>query len=281
MSIPSLAGRSALTTDSQRQKALDARFVRHGSFWAELDRSGRKKLLSLSRRRLYLEDLDLLFRQGKTDNHAIVLLEGHVKVSVDTSSRQPTVLALRYPGQLLGDEEALQRSGTAVRRVTAQPLGLVEGLVIEAEVFQSFLDDHPAGWPAIATDRGHRIVETETRLGDQSSKAANQRLAAVLSSLIDHQTAVREGTSTIMLPLTQTELASLICASRETVERILRNWRERAIVATAYRSITVLRPDLLMRIAGTRSVFRPPSSPGIGREQSRPPSTAHGAPLAS
>ncbi|WP_432928210.1 helix-turn-helix domain-containing protein [Microbispora sp. CA-135349] len=56
-----------------------------------------------------------------------------------------------------------------------------------------------------------------------------------MESLIDHDRAMRERASSITLPLTQAELASLIGSSRETVERILRGWRQRGIVRTAYR----------------------------------------------
>jgi hypothetical protein len=55
----------------------------------------------------------------------------------------------------------------------------------------------------------------------------------------------------------QTELASWIVASRETVERILRDWRSRGIVETGYRYITVVQVPDLMRVAGMRRFARP------------------------
>ncbi|MER6832049.1 helix-turn-helix domain-containing protein [Streptosporangium sp. NPDC000563] len=90
-----------------------------------------------------------------------------------------------------------------------------------------------------------------------ASEGANRRLAKALASLIDHNKAMRTGSSEIVLPLTQAELASWIGASRETVERSLRGWRARGIVHTGYRSITVLRPADIMWIAGIPSPFQP------------------------
>ncbi|TLP66541.1 Crp/Fnr family transcriptional regulator [Microbispora triticiradicis] len=253
-------GSVARYKDWRYQLALEARFARHSSFWAELDKAGRRKLLSLGRTKLYREDgHSFLYLNGAIDDRVIVLLSGHVKVTSDVlhrSSRQPAPMSLRYPGQLIGEQEALQRSGTAIRKVTASVLGVVEGLVIEARAFQGFLDGHPTGWPALTTELSGRLFEAETRL-DAMSDSANERLARTLASLIDPSEALREGSSSIMLPLTQADLAALIGTSRETVERTLRTWRARSIVQTAQRSITVLRPDQLMRIAGIRSVFRP------------------------
>jgi CRP-like cAMP-binding protein len=65
------------------------------------------------------------------------------------------------------------------------------------------------------------------------------------------------GVQRTSLRLSQAELASWIGTSRETVERILRDWRNRRIIETGYRSITVLQLGDLMRVAGMRWDPRP------------------------
>lgn len=243
-------------TELIEERALAARGARQGSFWAELDKPGRRKLLAQGWQRWYEGEYDLIYRQGRTDSHAVVLLAGHAKVTVDKSARQETLLALRFPGQILGDDQALQQSGTTVRTVTVQPLNWALGLVIDSDVLQRFLDRHPRAWPALATDLRSRLAEAENRLGEMAAEGANRRLARGLASLIDHDMAMRTGTSKTTLSLTQRELASWIGVSTETVERTLRTWRTRSIIATGYRSITVLQPDTLLRIAGVKSSFR-------------------------
>ena len=50
------------------------------------------------------------------------------------------------------------------------------------------------------------------------------------------------------LSLSQTELASMISATRENVNRCLRNWQRQGIVDVSERWITVLQRDMLEAI---------------------------------
>jgi CRP/FNR family transcriptional regulator len=55
------------------------------------------------------------------------------------------------------------------------------------------------------------------------------------------------------MPLTQEELASLTGASRATVTRALSNWRQRGIIRTSQRDITITDLVALRKIAGQQS----------------------------
>jgi CRP-like cAMP-binding protein len=54
------------------------------------------------------------------------------------------------------------------------------------------------------------------------------------------------------VPLTQTELGDLINVSRQTVEHILQDWRNRGIVSTGPKEIVLIDLPCLRRVAGTR-----------------------------
>jgi CRP/FNR family transcriptional regulator, cyclic AMP receptor protein len=79
---------------------------------------------------------------------------------------------------------------------------------------------------------------------------APTRLARVLREL-----AVRYGDRSgnrvvIAWPLTQPELASLAAVAEPTAQKALRALRQRGVIATGYRSLTILNLDELNRIAG-------------------------------
>ncbi|MBB5783550.1 Crp/Fnr family transcriptional regulator [Nonomuraea jabiensis] len=249
--------------------------ARQGSFWAELDSDGRRKLLGYvaggrGSLRWYSGEHDMMYQEGHTDTHAVILLAGHVKVTVDKPAGEDSLLVIRYPGQILGEDKALRRdlfragksdpdgyvrrNETTVRTVTVQPLEWALGLAIPSSGLEMFLMMHPGAWAALATDLRSRLDEAETRIGE---KIADRRLAKALASMIDYEMALHEGKRKIKLSLTQRELASWIGVSKETVERILHIWRRREIVETGYRTITVLRPDELLRIANVRSSYDP------------------------
>ncbi|MET8145661.1 Crp/Fnr family transcriptional regulator [Sphaerisporangium sp. NPDC005288] len=228
---------------------------RYESFWAELDTAGRRKLLQRGQPKVY-DNRDYIYRQGHTSSYVLILLRGHAKLMADSASGQQTLLSIRSPGQLLGEDEALQRGGTTVRRATAQALQRVTAITVEAMAFQDLLNSHPPAGVALAMELRTRLNEAETRIR-VAPEAANRRLARALVSLIDHNEAMRNDWTKVTLPLSQAELASWIGTSRETVERTLRGWRQRSIVRTDYRAITVLRPRDLMRIAGIHSAYLP------------------------
>jgi CRP-like cAMP-binding protein len=60
----------------------------------------------------------------------------------------------------------------------------------------------------------------------------------------------RDGGIRMTMMLTQDELASLTGASRATVTRALSNWRQRGIIRTSQRDITITDLGALRKIAG-------------------------------
>ncbi|MFF4414380.1 Crp/Fnr family transcriptional regulator [Streptosporangium sp. NPDC001559] len=221
----------------------------HGSFWRELDKEDRARLVMLAGRTRRVAAGETLFHRGSTGSEVLIVLEGFVKV-MSMAGETLNLQAIRAPGQLLGEQEALQRGGTTVRRVSAQALTKCRVLVVTSAAFRSFLEEHSRAWEALARELGDRLRESETRVEGMAADAANRRLARALVSLLDPGEVLRVGTGPLQLRLSQADLASWIGTSRETVERILRDWRTRGLVETGYRSIRVMSPTDMFRIAG-------------------------------
>jgi CRP-like cAMP-binding protein len=53
----------------------------------------------------------------------------------------------------------------------------------------------------------------------------------------------------LSVPLSKQELAGSVGASREMVQRLLKDLRERGVVMTGRRALVIVRPDVLRRIA--------------------------------
>jgi CRP-like cAMP-binding protein len=158
----------------------------------------------------------------------------HLRSPKPSPGRGAAADALRHPG--------------AARRATATALRPSQVLIIPGEEFARFLADEPNAWTAMAQDLETRLSEAELRLRGIASESANRRLARALLSL--SMSTALAGVERTSLRLSQAELASWIGTSRETVERVLRDWRNRSIIETGYRTITVLQIGDLMRIAG-------------------------------
>jgi CRP/FNR family cyclic AMP-dependent transcriptional regulator len=247
----------------------------HRGFYGALTPESRHKLQRLGRVRSYHPG-QVVYSRDAPSTHVRIILEGSVKLTATSPGSRETLLEIRTRGDLLGEREALYGTdhaslaasgqgpaqprpsppGSAGRPgATATALWLTRALLIPGGKFAAFMASQPDAMTAMARDLETRLSEAQLRLGGISSENANRRLARALL-LLSTSTAL-PGVERTWLQLSQGELASWIGVSRETVERILRDWRERGIIETGYRRIVVLRMDDLMRIAGAHRPPRP------------------------
>jgi CRP/FNR family transcriptional regulator, cyclic AMP receptor protein len=243
-------------------------------FFGGLTPETQRKLMRLGRIGSYHPG-QVIYSETDASTHVRVILDGSVKITVLSPSARETLLEIRMRGDLLGEREMLNGFGStrhnpaqaisippgdstgsrAIRGATATALCHTQALVVRGDGFAQFMASEPGAMAAIVRDLEARLSEAEFRLGGVTSQNANRRLAGALLSL-SMRTQV-PGVKRTWLQLSQGELASWIGVSRETVERILRDWRRRGIIETGYRRITVLQLNDLMRIAGAGQVPRP------------------------
>jgi CRP-like cAMP-binding protein len=214
-----------------------------GGFVAQLDPDARAALLELGRVRRYRRGA-MLVVQGARDDAVFVLLDGRVKVVVDTADGREVVLAVRGAGDLLGEFEALDPDldGRDASNVVLEP---VECRVFSADDFRRFLVAHPSAALELLRVTISRLRTADKRRIAATGLDASHRLARYLVERADAQ-----GDPELDIALTQVELASLIASSRESVVRALTVLRARGFIETSRRRITVRDLDGLRAFAG-------------------------------
>jgi len=217
-----------------------------GGFWGQLPERERKLLQSAGRSCVFPPTATVC-AQGDPATHVFVLVSGWVKVLAVASGGQQTVLALRGDGDVVGE---LAGEVTGYRTATVKAIGRVRSIVVPHVRFTAFLDANPAAARAYRHALTQRWNDTAESLRIQSISSGAERLARLLLVLAEGHGQGDEHQMTIELPLSQEELASLVCASRATVTRALRDWRKRGLVETAARHITIIDRAALARIAG-------------------------------
>jgi CRP-like cAMP-binding protein len=217
--------------------------VRLGGFVASLDPEARAALLNLGRVRRYRRGATLIM-QGARDDMVGVVLEGRVKVVVDTADGREVVLEVRRPGDLLGEFEAIdpEMVGRDASNVVLEP---VECRVFSADDFRRFLVAHPAAALELLRVTISRLRAADRRRIEATGLDASHRLARYLVERADAQ-----GDPELDIALTQVELASLIASSRESVVRALTALRARGFIETSRRQITVRDLEGLRAYAG-------------------------------
>ncbi|MFI2712206.1 Crp/Fnr family transcriptional regulator [Micromonospora sp. NPDC018662] len=216
------------------------------SFLGRLPPAIRQEMLGQGRPRRYGPG-DRLLREGGTDTHVILLTRGFAKVTTSVEGIEALV-AIRCAGDLVGEAAAL---ADRPRMASVTACGTVTGQSLTAEVFRRLLARYPEAARLVTATVAERLHWANARRVDFVAFPADVRLARVLVEIAGrHGHRGPDGGVTIGLPLNQRELAGMIGASEDTVQKALRSLREKRLVRSAYRQLTVLDPAALRRMSG-------------------------------
>ncbi|MGW3418638.1 Crp/Fnr family transcriptional regulator [Streptomyces phaeochromogenes] len=218
-------------------------------FLARLERGDRVALIA-SGRPLHYPARTVLMHQDEPSSHVLLLLHGWTKVTAIAANGYEALLALRGPGDIIGEGAALSGRHRSATVTTLEP---VEAVVIEQSRFTTLLAKSPRvalQLLGLATDRQR---STDRRRLEWAALSVRERLAVLLLELVrTHGSRTDEGIE-LTIGLSQQEFAGSVGSSREAVARLLREPRTRQVVTTRRRHIVVLRPDVLRRIIGEGS----------------------------
>jgi len=188
----------------------------------------------------------VLISAGARSQWVLVLTAGRAKIVASAAGGHDAVLAVRGPGDIIGEMAALDG---APRSASAVALDPVRALWLSAEMFTTLLATHPgigATLLRIITDRLRYANQQRTDFADRPTA---HRIAAILSELADRYGRTSPDGVVITLRVSQRDLAGLVSASREAVARALRTLREHEVVSTGRQRIVIHRPDELRRLA--------------------------------
>jgi CRP-like cAMP-binding protein len=205
-------------------------------FLAELDVAAREALGGLGRHRRFDAGAPL-FLEGDLGGNVMVIHSGHVKVFATSHDAHGVLLAVRGPGDVLGDLSAIDNeprsaSGTALDAVDAQ--------VISAREFRTFLAETPGAGLALLRVIIGRQRDSDRMRVEFGARDTSGRVALRLLELADTAGEPSNNGIRIALPLTQDDLAGWVAASREAVARALASLRRRGLITTGRREITII-----------------------------------------
>lgn len=187
-----------------------------------------------------------LFREGDKSDRVLVVISGRVKVFSLTMEGREIVLAVRGPGDVLGELSAIDDQPRSATATAVEP---VEALVLPSEAFVEWLQCTPRVALLLVRLVSGRLRDADRKRAEYGSHDSTGRVARRLLEL-SQQHGVAEGDGIrITLPLSQEELAGWTGSSREAVSKALRTLREEGLIDTQRRSITVRDPEELRRFA--------------------------------
>lgn len=184
----------------------------------------------------------VVFWEGQPSHSVLVIEEGHVKVTQRAGDGTEVILAIRGPGEVMGDEGVLMGE---VRSATVTTITDVVGLDIAADELLRFVEERRL-WPEM-----YKAAVRRRRQSDQQALLARlgvrNRLARWLLELANEIGEQTDDGWVLAVSMSQQDLASRIGASRDAVAIELRKLREQKLVSTARRQITLHDLDALRR----------------------------------
>jgi CRP/FNR family cyclic AMP-dependent transcriptional regulator len=210
-----------------------------------LTEEGQRKLTAAGSARGFSPG-QVLIRESEATNHVVLITSGRVKISTAAPTGRQVILALRGPGDLLGESSALDGE---VRSATVTALTEVKAVVLTGAEFQRFLHSAPTVAMELLKMVVSRLRESSRRRLEFGAYDVPTRTALLL---IDYAVSCGEPTTGgISIKLRQSDLADAAGASREAVAKALKVFRDAGAVRTHRCSFDVLSLDLLHQFAVT------------------------------
>jgi len=184
----------------------------------------------------------VLFIEKQDPRGLFLLCTGEAKLSVSSGSGKTLILRVAKPGELLGLLAVL--TGNPYE-VTAETLRPCQVAFVSSEDFLRLLAKYPAvvdGSLKHLSALYNSACEQLRTIGLSSS--APEKLARLLLDWCASGKKTKEGTQ-VKVPLTHEEIAEFIGTTRETVTRILSDFRAKQLVATHGSNLTICDPAAL------------------------------------
>ena len=179
----------------------------------------------------------ILFKEGDEGEHVYVIVDGKLKLGTSSTDGRENLLSILGPGEMFGE---LSLFDPGPRTSTATAVTDAKLLSLSHEKLIPWLKGNPEVSPHLLARLAQRLRRTNEAVGDLVFSDVPGRVAKALIDLGERFGKQTDEGLYVNHDLTQEELAQLVGASRETVNKALadfagRNWLKldgRAVLIT-------------------------------------------------
>lgn len=165
-----------------------------------------------------------------------------MRLSVTASNGREAVLSVLSPGRWFGEASLLgeEPHGHDARAVVDS-----EVIMVPAVAVHEVLDNRPDFLLELTRMVCRRYKETLQRIDATILLPLPVRLAKRLLEVCKAQHPNYTGTGSALLRLSQEDLSQMLGVSRQSINKLLKDWEARGIVGIQYGKITLLDHDAL------------------------------------
>ena len=186
----------------------------------------------------------ILFKEGDDGEHLYVIIDGKLKLGTSSGDGRENLLSILGPGEMFGELSLFDpgpRTSTATAVTDAKLLSLSHEKVIP------WLKQNPEVSLQLLTRLSQRLRRTNEAVGDLVFSDVPGRVAKALIDLGDRFGKTTPEGLLVNHDLTQEELAQLVGASRETVNKALADFAGRGWLKLDGRSVLITDVDRLSK----------------------------------
>ena len=225
---------------------MPERTLAHTPLFAALDEEAAAALRA-TMTDIRIEKGDTLFHEGEPGDRLFVIVDGKIKLGASSGDGRETLLAVLGPGEMFGE---LSLFDPGPRTSTATALRRLHPDRPWARRPDAWLDGRPEVRRALLRALAKRLRRTNEAMADLVFTDVPGRVAKALLELAAKFGARQPDQSVLVThDLTQEELAQLVGASRETVNKALADFQNRGWLRLEQRSVVLVDLERLDRRA--------------------------------
>jgi len=189
---------------------------------------------------------EVLFREGDSGDRLFVVTDGKVKLGRSSTDGRENLLAILGPGQMFGE---LSLFDPGPRSATVTAVTDVSMLVLSHDEMVRWLSGRPEVARGLLSQLAGRLRKANDVVADLVFSDVPGRVAKALLDLSARFGRTADDGVHVHHDLTQEELAQLVGASRETVNKALADFAQRGWLRLEPRSVVLLDVERLRRRA--------------------------------
>jgi CRP/FNR family transcriptional regulator/CRP/FNR family cyclic AMP-dependent transcriptional regulator len=207
------------------------------AFFSELDAASLQQISQVMRKRTFRAS-EAIFHRDDPGQVLYVIKEGRVRIRLTSPEGQEVALAVFGPGESFGEMAILDGQP---RSADAIAIDKVEVFTLQRLDFVHVVKQHPDIAVAVMKTLSQRIRQGNQMVEDLIFLDVYGRVAKKLLDLSQEYGVNTDEGVRIDLRITQQELASMVGASRESVNKVMGYFTDKSYISTDKHKVTILR----------------------------------------
>jgi CRP/FNR family transcriptional regulator, cyclic AMP receptor protein len=240
------AGRRSKSVESNKSALDEARrLLANCVLFRDLKTEDRSAIINRARVRNFAVG-EKVFSIGAASDHMAAILTGQVRISVPSPDGREVLLAILEAGEIFGEIAVLDGKQRTADATAVTPCALA---ILDRHEVLSFLEKHPASWLAIVNILCDRLRRTDEQLAEVALLPLPVRLARAILRINGSRSSAHAGHNN-SVHLSQRELANLVGATRESVNKCLKAWQRQGLIRIHDGQVTVANRSVFETLSG-------------------------------